>query len=113
MCHVEYPICSVRFYQLILYIFSLICYLFIFLPLQAFYGRTYAEVVSTPCKAQCISSWIYENVLSENMSSLTRILLNRAFNRSNGPKTNEEEGKEGKEKAKKKTEHSYVFVLST
>ena len=60
------------------------------------------------------SSWIYEKVLSENISTLTKILLNRVLNKSNGPKSNEKEQKEGKERGEqKKTEHSYVFILST
>ena len=33
------------------------------------------------------SSWIYENVLSQNISTLTKILLNRALNKSNGPES--------------------------
>ena len=48
------------------------------------------------------------------MSTLTRILLNRAFNdKSKGPEINERERKEGKEEGEKKTEHSYVFISST
>ena len=47
------------------------------------------------------------------MSTLTRILLNRAFNKSNGPESNEKEREEGKEEGEKKTEHSYVFISST
>ena len=48
------------------------------------------------------------------MSTLTRILQNRAFNKSNGPEINEQERKEGKEEGeKKKTEHSYDFISST
>ena len=50
------------------------------------------------------------------MSTLTRILQNRTFNKSNGPKINEQERKEGKEereREKKKTELSYVFISST
>ena len=61
-----------------------------------------------------ISSWIYENVLSENISTLSKILLNRTLNKSNGPESNEKEREEGKEEGeKKKTEHSYVFISST
>ena len=44
----------------------------------------------------------YEKVLSENMSTLTRILLNRTFSRSNGPESNERGRKEGKEEGEKK-----------
>ena len=59
-------------------------------------------------------SWIYENVLSENISTLTKILLTRTLNKSNGPESNEKEREEGKEEGeKKKTEHSYVFISST
>ena len=48
------------------------------------------------------------------MSTLTRILLNCAFNKSNGPENNQQERKEGKEEGeKKKTEHSYVLISST
>ena len=48
------------------------------------------------------------------MSALTRILLNRAFNKSNGPESNQQERKEGKEEGEKtKTEHFYVFISST
>ena len=47
------------------------------------------------------------------MSTLTGILLNRAFNKSNGPERNKQEQKEGKEEGEKKTEHSYVFISST
>ena len=48
------------------------------------------------------------------MSTLARILLNSAFNKSNGPESNQQEQKEGKEEGKKKkTEHSYVFFLTT
>ena len=48
------------------------------------------------------------------MSTLTRILLNRAFNKSNGPESNHQERKEGKEEGeKKKTGHSYVLISST
>ena len=67
----------------------------------------------------CISSWIYEKVLSKNTSTLTTILLNRALNESNGPESDESEREEGKEEGErerereKKTEHSYVFISST
>ena len=47
------------------------------------------------------------------MSTLTRILLNRAFNKSNRPEINEQERKEGKEEGEKRNEHSYVFISST
>ena len=52
-------------------------------------------------------------MLSENTSSLTRILLNRAFTKSNAPESNQQERKEGKEEGEKKTEHSYDFISST
>lgn len=42
------------------------------------------------------SSWIYENLLSEIMSTLTKILLKRAFNSSNRPESNEQDRKEVK-----------------
>ena len=50
------------------------------------------------------------------MSTLTRILLNRAVNKLKGPESKEQERKEGKEFEEgenKKTEHSYVFGSST
>ena len=55
-------------------------------------------------------------VLSKNISTLTKILLNRPPNESNGPESNEREREEGKEergREKKKTEHSFVFISST
>ena len=55
----------------------------------------------------------YKNVLSENMSTLTRILPNHAFDKSNGPESNQQERKEGKEKGEEKTEHSYVSISPT
>ena len=53
-------------------------------------------------KEEYTFSWIYENVLSENISTLTKILLNRALNKSNGPESNEKEREEGKEEGEKK-----------
>ena len=49
------------------------------------------------------------------MSTLTRILLNRAFSKSNGPESNEQERKElkAKKRERKKAEHSYVFISAT
>ena len=53
-------------------------------------------------------------MLSENICTFTKILLNRALNKSNGPESNGKEREEGKEEGeKKKTEHSYVFISST
>ena len=49
-----------------------------------------------------MSSWIYEKVLSKNISTLTKILLNRALNESNGPESKEREREEGKEEGEKK-----------
>ena len=60
-----------------------------------------------------ISSWIYEKVLFENTSTLTKILLNWALNQSNGPESKEKQREEGKEEGEKKTEHPYVFISST
>ena len=65
-------------------------------------------------------SWIYVKVLFENISTLTKTLLNRALNQSNGPENKEKEREEGKEegeqknkKTNKKTELPYVFISST
>ena len=40
------------------------------------------ESVCDILKCENVSSWIYENVLSENISTLTKILLNRTLNKS-------------------------------
>ena len=45
------------------------------------------------------------------MSSLTRILLNRTFNRSTGPETNEQERKEGKEEREKTELGILIFYI--
>ena len=45
---------------------------------------------------------IYEKVHSENISTLTKTLLNRALNKSNGPESNEKEREKGKEEGEKK-----------
>ena len=46
------------------------------------------------------------------MSVLNRILLKRAFSKSNGPESSKQERKEEKRK-KRKNEHSYVFISPT
>ena len=57
-----------------------------------------------------ISSWIYEKVLFENRSTSTKILLNRALNQSNGPKSKEKEQVEGKEEGEKKKLSILMFL---
>ena len=49
-----------------------------------------------------MSSWINENVVSENMSPLTGILLKRAVNRSIRPESNKQERREERERERKK-----------
>ena len=57
-----------------------------------------------------MSSWIYEKVLSKNISTLTKILLNRALNESNGPESKEREREEGKEEGEKKKLSILMFL---
>ena len=45
------------------------------------------------------------------MSTLTKILLNRALNKSNGPESNEKERDEGKEEGEKAKKLSILIFL--
>ena len=56
------------------------------------------------------SSWIYENVLSQNISTLTKILPNRALNKSNGPESTQKEREEGKEEGERKKQSILMFL---
>ena len=53
---------------------------------------------------------MYEKVLSENISTLTKILLNHALDKSNGPEKNEKEREEGKEEGEKKKLSILMFL---
>ena len=57
-----------------------------------------------------MSSWIYENILSENIRTLTKILLNSALNKSNGPEGNKKEREESKEEGEKKKLSIRMFL---